>query len=266
MIIRLLEDGVPAKPNRSSIINKTRRESPGRWVRKNAYVNKKSNCRGVEMSKLFSDDTLTIEVDVRGTKLYTCTLSFTTFMENLRDIIHSKNEETVTFNDIQRALLISIDDTDNLKVNCTCPDWIYRYKFWATQSGFNYGTPQNDNGKEIRNPDNTIGSVCKHLASLLYNKSWLTKVSTWLNDYIKRHPKAFSKALDIPEEALTKNKAAYLLGKARNAPDEETKQSFVDKWRNKRQQEEEPEEEPEEIEAEEETTEKETTEEEIDEN
>ncbi len=266
-MIRVLLEGPAASPTRTSIRNKTRRESPGRVVRSKSYINKKSNCRAIDMGKLFSEDRLTIEVDIKGTDLYTCTLSFSTFLENLRNIIHSKGAETVTFNDIQRALLISIDDTDNLEVNCTCPDWIYRYKFWATQSGFNYGTPQNDNGKEIRNPNNDIGSVCKHLFSLLNNKSWLTKVSSWLNDYIKRHPKSFAQALDIPEEALTKNMGAYYLAKAKNAKDDSDKDKYVNKWRKGLEKnkstddvEEEPEEEPEEnvedeIEVDEETTE-----------
>ena len=248
-MIRVLE-GTPASPTRKSISNKTRRESPGRWVRKNGYINKKSNCRAIDMGKLFSEDTLTIEVDIKGTELYTCTLCFSTFMENLRNIIHSKNADTVTFNDIQRALLISIDDTDTLKVNCTCPDFKYRYAYWSTQSGFKYGTPQNDNGKEIRNPNNDIGATCKHLASLLYNKSWLTKVSSWLNDYIKRHPKSFAQVLDISEDALTKNKSAYLLGKAKNAGDEDTKQKYVNKWRQGLETKSDDEEEPEEIETE----------------
>lgn len=232
-MIKVLLEGPAAKPNRASIVNKTSKESPGRVKRSKEYTNKKGNCRGIEMNKLISDDRLTIEVDVRGTQLYTCTLSFGYFMGYLRDIINSKDgeQETVTFNDIQRALMQSIDDSDNLQVFCTCDDYRYRYHFWSTQSGFNYGTPQNDNGKKIRNPNNDIGAVCKHLYSLLVNKSWLTKVASWLNDYIKRHPKVFAQALDISQDALIKNKLQYNLGKASNAPDEETKSKYIDRWR-----------------------------------
>ena len=52
----------------------------------------------------------------------------------------------------------------------------------ATKYQYKYGRPETRPAK-IRNP-NDIGSMCKHLISMLSNKQWLQQVTSTLMDYI----------------------------------------------------------------------------------
>ena len=65
-----------------------------------------------------------------------------------------------------------------------CPDFKYRFNYWATVKGFNSGAPQTIPAR-ITNPTNNKGPGCKHIMFVLSNTQWLIKVSSVLNNYIK---------------------------------------------------------------------------------
>ena len=60
----------------------------------------------------------------------------------------------------------------------------YRFAYWATRNKINSGDPQPSNGKWIRNPDDKLGSACKHVLLVLSNNSWILKVASVINNYI----------------------------------------------------------------------------------
>ncbi len=81
---------------------------------------------------------------------------------------------------------ISVEGTHNFYVdagvilhNC------YRFSYWSTLHNYNSGEPQYSNGKKIRNPNDTLGSACKHVLLVLSNVTWLIKVASTINNYIK---------------------------------------------------------------------------------
>ena len=50
---------------------------------------------------------------------------------------------------VTQAIMNSIDGMDIL-VDCSCPDWKYRFAYMATQLGYKYGEPQNERNKYHR--------------------------------------------------------------------------------------------------------------------
>lgn len=102
---------------------------------------------------------------------------------------------------ITAAIMNSIDGMD-IKVDCTCPDFKYRFAYMATKLGYKYGKPENREAK-ITNP-NDYGSICKHLISMLSNKKWLQQVTSTVMDFIVKHIDDVNKFLRVKEgEELT---------------------------------------------------------------
>lgn len=108
------------------------------------------------------------------------------------------------------AIMNSIDGMD-IKVDCTCADFRYRFAYFLSKIGAKYGKPENRPAK-ITNP-NDYGSICKHLISMLSNKKWLQQVSGVLMDfiekriddvnrYLKRRP---GEELTLPNELARQN-------------------------------------------------------------
>lgn len=60
----------------------------------------------------------------------------------------------------------------------------YRFAYWATRNKINSGDPQPSNGQWIRNPNDMLGSACKHVLLVLSNNSWLLKVASVINNYV----------------------------------------------------------------------------------
>lgn len=102
---------------------------------------------------------------------------------------------------ITAAIINSIDGMD-IKVDCTCPDFKYRFAYMATKLGYKYGKPENREAK-ITNP-NDYGSICKHLISMLSNKKWLQQVTSTVMDFIVKRIDDVNKFLRVKEgEELT---------------------------------------------------------------
>lgn len=64
-----------------------------------------------------------------------------------------------------------------------CPDFFYRFGYWTTKTDINSGEPQNI-PSNITNPNNTLGSACKHVLLALNNNQWILKVAAVIYNYI----------------------------------------------------------------------------------
>lgn len=144
----------------------------------------------IDMNKLFKDDILTVNIPVHGeTDDYVVRMTFGGFLAILRDQIGDKT--TVDFRDISRAAIIGFNK-DDVFINCTCPDWQYRFAFHATRNQINSGTPET-RPSDITNPDDTLGSACKHVLLVLNNTSWIIRVARVISNYIKYMEKHYQK-------------------------------------------------------------------------
>ena len=106
----LLEKG------RNDFLNKTRRESPGRWQRRQNY----KDFRFVKADiKDLDDKDMVVAIFEVGD--YTVIVSFNNILLNLREIVKKDPKHMVKFDWVLRACNRAIDQSD-IYVNCTCLD------------------------------------------------------------------------------------------------------------------------------------------------
>lgn len=185
--------------SRKNLVGKTKIQSPARYKRRLGY--KAKNFKGIDVEKLFESDILVLSVPVGD---YICTIAYKGVLQNLKSVIEDQPKPNVTLQSVIKAVTRSIDNTDIL-VDCTCPDFRYRYAYWATQYGYKYGTPENRPSK-ITNPDDKIGAMCKHITALLANKKWLVKIASTVNEYIKAYTDDARKILGLSDDEFIVNR------------------------------------------------------------
>ncbi len=131
---------------------------------------------------------------------------------------------------VTQAIMNSIDGMD-IKVDCTCGDFKYRFAYQATVLGYKYGRPENRPNRFKRTNKDNHGALCKHLTSMLSNKRWLQQVTSKVMDWLEENiddVNAFlnlsgDKVLTLPNE-LARQNAKYRWQKAREQSQEEPQQ------------------------------------------
>ena len=145
----------------------------------------------MDMNKLFKEGILTVNIKINGeTDNYLVRISFGGFLEILQDQIERFGE--LSLRSILRTLIIGFNK-DNVYISYSCPDFYYRFGYWTTRNGTNSGAPQDIPSNET-NPDDSLGSGCKHTLLVLNNTSWLIKVASVINNYIHYMEKHYEKA------------------------------------------------------------------------
>lgn len=172
--------------NRQKLINKSKTSEKGkkRFDRRNKsrVANTVKSFNSIDMNKLFKEDILTVNIPVNGeTDDYTVRITFGGFLEILRDTTEPGQE--LNFRDISRAAIIGFN-RDDVFIHCSCPDFKYRFNYYATRNNINSGTPETRPSK-ITNPDDNLGSACKHVLLVLNNTSWIIRVARVIINYIR---------------------------------------------------------------------------------
>ena len=124
------------------------------------------------------------------TDSYLVTISFKGFLDYLRKEL-AKVDNKLSLRVVIRALLDGIN-SDDVYMRCSCPDYQYRIAYWASRTDTIVGD------KEIRpsnitNPNNKLGSGCKHLMLVLSNTSWMIKLGSVIFNYINYMEKNYKK-------------------------------------------------------------------------
>lgn len=190
--------------NRIKLISKSKSSQKGRerFNRRNKskVANTVKSFNQIDMNRLFKENILTVNVPVQGeTDDYIVKLTFEGFLDILKDQL--KDKEEFEFRDIAKACIIGFNKGD-VYINCSCPDFYYRFGFWTTRNKVNSGAPENRPSK-ITNPNDTLGSGCKHILLVLNNTSWIIKVASVINNYINYMKQHYKKAYaDIIYPAL----------------------------------------------------------------
>ena len=179
---------------RSELIAKSKSSHKGhqRFNRRNKsrIHNTVKAMNSIDMNKLFKDDILTVNIPVKGeTDDYVVRITFGGFLEILRDQINASG--SLSFREVSRAAIIGFN-RDDVYINCTCPDWKYRFAYFATRNQLNSGTPET-RPSNITNPDDSLGSACKHVLLVLNNTSWIVRVSRVIVNYVKYMEKHYNK-------------------------------------------------------------------------
>lgn len=174
--------------------------------RRNARFQRRLKCQlptgsrafdDVDVNKLFKQDVLETVIEVKGeTDYYDVILSFTGVIDNLKQIISDRGK--LDLNAVMRAISKAFA-TNDVYLHCSCPDFKYRFRYWATVDRYNAGDiemrPTN-----ITNPNGDLGSCCKHCLLLLNKQSWIIKTASVINNYIRllkvRNPRLYSKIIE----------------------------------------------------------------------
>jgi len=177
---RLYED------NRQKLLAKSKSSQKGkeRFNKRNKsrVANTVKAMNSIDMNKLFKDDILTVNLPVHGeTDDYTVRMTFGGFLAILRD--QTRGKSSVDFRDISRAAIIGFNK-DDVYIHCTCPDFTYRFAYYSTRNDFNSGAPET-RPSDITNPDDSLGSACKHVLLVLNNTSWIIRVARVISNYIR---------------------------------------------------------------------------------
>ena len=181
--------------NRQKLISKSKSSTKGRQRfnrrNKSKVKNTVKEMNSINMDKLFKQDILTVNIPVQGeTDDYFVKITFGGFLQILRDQLNGEIRE-IDFRDISRAAIIGFSK-DDVFIYCSCPDFHYRFGYWTTQNKVNSGTPET-RPSDITNPDDNLGSGCKHILLVLNNNSWIIRVSRVILNYIKYMEKHYEK-------------------------------------------------------------------------
>lgn len=199
--------------SRTTLLAKSKRTDKGfqRFKKrvKSRVANSVKQYNSIDMNKLFKEDILTVDVQVKGeTDVYTVKISFGGFLELLHDQL---KKQEFNLKAVTRALITGFN-RDDVYIHCSCPDSRYRFAYWQTRKKTNSGDPEN-RPANITNPNDTLGEGCKHVLLVLSNTSWLLKVASTIFNYVnymEKHyerlykkilyPAIFQKAYDEPEQ------------------------------------------------------------------
>ena len=181
--------------SRSKLLSKSKQTDKGfqRFKKrvKSRVANSVKQYNAIDMNKLFKEDILTVDVNVKGeTDNYTVKISFGGFCELLQDQIEKQNGE-LNYKAVTRALILGFNK-DDVYISCNCADWQYRFAYFATKNQITSGDPET-RPSDITNPDDKLGSACKHVLLVLSNTSFLLKVASTILNYIRYMEKHYQK-------------------------------------------------------------------------
>lgn len=157
---------------------------------KSRIANSVKQYNAIDMNKLFKEDILTVDVQVKGeTDTYTVTMSYGGFL----DLLHDQINRTGEFNlkSVTRALINGFNK-DDVFIKCSCPDNRYRYAYHQTKNNVIAGEGES-RPSDITNPNDTLGSGCKHILLVLSNTSWILKVASVIYNYVNYMEKHYDR-------------------------------------------------------------------------
>ena len=136
----------------------------------------------INMNELFKNGIITIGIEVKGeTDNYIVTMSYGGVLDELRKLLKANNNQ-LDLRIVIKSLITAFNKND-VYIRCTCPDFFYRFGYWATKNKIINGDVQLIPSDET-NPNDDLGPACKHTLLVLSNTSWLIKVASVVRNYI----------------------------------------------------------------------------------
>lgn len=152
--------------------------------RRHSSISKRvSDYSKIDMNTFFKRDILTFSVEVHGeTDTYKVKLKLNRVLEELQKVLKS-TKKPVEWKNISYAIS-TVLNTGDVYINCSCPDFKFRFDFWSHVNGYASGDKNPGPGLGIANPKDDKGASCKHGLLVLANKDWVMKVTSTINNYI----------------------------------------------------------------------------------
>lgn len=189
---------------RKNLVGKTKVGSPTRYNKRLRYS--AMSIPEIDEEQLLNNDMLVIRVQVGK---YVCTIAFEGVIKKLVEIVKRDRLHRVIRRFVVQALNQQVDITENVYVRCSCPDFRFRYSYYATKYEYIWGAPENRPAK-ITNPYDSIGATCKHLVAILANKKWLVKAASVVNDFIHDNYEEIIKNYNINPEEFVVHQQQYI--------------------------------------------------------
>lgn len=154
----------------------------------------------IDFDAFFKRDILNVGIEVYGeTSNYIVKLKFGGVLNEIARNIKD-NDGVLEFKNIISAIM-RVFNSGDVYVHCSCPDSRYRMNFWQTKNGYS-ALPIETRPSNITNPDDLLGSACKHTLLVLSNLNWVMKVATTIKNYIR-----------YSQQHLQRNYAEYIFPK-----------------------------------------------------
>ena len=166
---------------RVELLDKVKVDTKSRFDSRLSITESEIKYYPIDTVQFYNHDKLLFEFKVKD---YKVSIEVDGILKYMRDHI---NDMRINYTNIRKLLSSSLDKSD-LKINCTCPDFKYRYAYTATKDGFKEGTDER-RPSLITNPDRK-GGACKHLVRLLNNKQWIYKYVSLINVLVKLKPES----------------------------------------------------------------------------
>lgn len=178
--------------SRNELLVKTKGETITRYNKAAGY--KGFSIINIDTSDLLRGNTLTVTCRVGK---YNDVLQLEDVLYWIQIVAENKQQNQINTKGITEALSNSIDGMD-IKIDCNCGDFIYRFAYQATEWGYKYGKPET-RPADIRNPDG-YGALCKHLTAMLSNKKWLQQVTSTVMDWCVKNIDSINEFLKLTDE------------------------------------------------------------------
>ena len=189
MLVKLNEDSrntLLAKARKGANYKTDQSKGKNRYERrtKSKISNSVKEYNQLDMKKFFDEDILDLYIMVHGeTDDYMVGISFSGILELIREETGKEETLQVDLRLILKMLKRAFNKEDHVLVRCDCPDFRYRFGYWASVNDLILGEKE-DRPSDITNPDNKLGPACKHVILILSNNSWVVKLASAVNNYI----------------------------------------------------------------------------------
>ncbi len=164
-------------------------EHDPRTKRRIKYLKRKYNIVNVDERKMKKYGHFRVTVEVGN---YEIIVMIDSFIKSLRVLTNLLGKDAKLNYDLLRSALPKLVDSSDLKIHCSCPDFKYRFAYWATKHKYKEGMKERRPAK-IRNPKDSLGSACKHVLALFSNKEWVRNAAPYIRKIIQEHPELISK-------------------------------------------------------------------------
>lgn len=189
MILDILRSQPITEAKRQELLKQSKKglnykdKNINRWDNKRTCIisNTVKDYNKIDMNTFWKQDKLKFTVKVKGeTDDYEVEIEFTNIHPRLQQYV-KQNRNKFDRDIVTRALLDALNSSD-VKLSCSCPDFFFRFSFYASKEGYKSG-PLENRPADISNPDNNLGKGCKHVLAVLNNTSWIRNIGSVIVNY-----------------------------------------------------------------------------------
>lgn len=169
--------------NKSRVADRTKSYGTTRYERRKVVhtFGTDAHFNRIDMNAVFRADLLSFIIPVHGeTDDYEVEVLFDGIATNIQRQVKLNNNK-LEYKCIYRAIIDAINKSD-IYVGCSCPDFKYRFQYWASKGRYNSMAPQLVPANTT-NPNNSKGTGCKHILSVLANLEWAMNLATSIYNY-----------------------------------------------------------------------------------